>query len=282
MKQSSRLDELRHLVEFALVIVGAIATVFSCIFAYLAYVYPDKAREVAAQFVPTEEPRFVERTVIVTTTPQSFTTSEPIVVTRVVPFEVTRIVTFEVTKEVFSVVTETPQKPTDTINPSEPVILFEDNFDNGLSELWRRESGDPLITGGTLSAKNPNSGALIMSVGDNSWVNYEVEFSILKLGSFTQDLLGLRSNNNGGAVVLIVNNGNGLWGIMSSKGMEQFGSTRYQIKNLEHFSVKVQGNKFEAMGGTNYIDVDNKFPDGGIFIKLSSFTIDNFKVTKLP
>jgi hypothetical protein len=65
------------------------------------------------------------------------------------------------------------QSPTNTppIMPK-PEILFEDDFETGLSNAWEVVSGNPIVVNGTLSADRDTW----LLVGDSTWTNYSVEF----------------------------------------------------------------------------------------------------------
>ena len=75
--------------------------------------------------------------------------------------------------------------PTDTATPTITItstptlpppstLLFEDNFDNGLSNQWEVISGEPLVSNGLLSTND----VLWMVVGDPSWTDLKIEISL--------------------------------------------------------------------------------------------------------
>jgi len=56
--------------------------------------------------------------------------------------------------------------------PPKPTVLFENNFDLGLSEAWEIVLGNPIVVNGMLSADQDTW----LIVGDPTWTNYSVEF----------------------------------------------------------------------------------------------------------
>lgn len=64
--------------------------------------------------------------------------------------------------------TETPA-PTATRNA---VILFEDDFNDGLDQNWTVESGNPVVVNNTLTADETTW----LTIGETSWSNYQIEF----------------------------------------------------------------------------------------------------------
>ena len=65
------------------------------------------------------------------------------------------------------------EAPTATATlPPKPAVLFEDNFDKGLSEAWEVISGNPIIVNGMLTTDQDTW----LLVGDSEWVNYSIEF----------------------------------------------------------------------------------------------------------
>ncbi len=75
--------------------------------------------------------------------------------------------------------------------PPKPAILFEDDFDDGLSNAWEMVSGNPVVVNGTLSADQDTW----LLVGDPTWTNYSVEFqgeSVKSHFYYGADIVALR------------------------------------------------------------------------------------------
>jgi hypothetical protein len=65
------------------------------------------------------------------------------------------------------------EPPAATANlPPKPAVLFEDNFDAGLSPDWEVISGNPIIVNGMLTTAQDTW----LLVGDPEWINYSLEF----------------------------------------------------------------------------------------------------------
>jgi len=87
----------------------------------------------------------------------------------IMPTAIPTIIQIQPTETVF-IPTESPT--TAPTAPPKPAILFEDNFDAGLSEAWEVISGNPIVVNGMLSSDQDTW----LVVGDPSWTNYSVEF----------------------------------------------------------------------------------------------------------
>jgi hypothetical protein len=64
--------------------------------------------------------------------------------------------------------------PTEHPAPApQPAIMFEDDFDDGLSDAWEIVQGNPIVVNGMLSTDQNTW----LMVGDPSWKNYSIEFT---------------------------------------------------------------------------------------------------------
>jgi hypothetical protein len=79
--------------------------------------------------------------------------------------------TLQPTTEKVTVVTATQQPPTNT--PSEPILPFKDNFDNGLNSAWRITYGTPFFTNGSLGAIDES---VTIEFGNETLQNFVLEF----------------------------------------------------------------------------------------------------------
>ncbi len=119
-------------------------------------------------------------------TPESLITSTPIVIvakeTVVVtttpgPLPATAKPEVVVVTATFLPLTATPLSPTNTrlptFTPTPSVALpFQDNFDQGLSPLWRVINGEPIVLNGRLGAASDTAE---LEIGDGSWGDFVVE-----------------------------------------------------------------------------------------------------------
>ena len=186
--------------------------------------------------------------------------------------------------------TNTVVVPTDSPTPaqtlpSQPTILFEDDFESGLSDTWEVISGNPIVVNGVLSADQVSW----LQVGDINWRNYSVEFnSNTPNDYFVSDFysVGVRSIDidnmyvfwwadfKGGASILE----NGIW-----KDVPQT-DIRLYIKEMTNFRITVIDDLV-----TIYIDGEKQisfFSDtinqGKITLKLpEEAIIDDFKVLEI-
>lgn len=72
---------------------------------------------------------------------------------------------------------------------TEPAILFEDDFEDGLSDEWDVVSGNPLIVNGKLTTDQDTW----LLVGDPNWENVSVEFNT----NFERSTFGTGTSFNG-------------------------------------------------------------------------------------
>jgi hypothetical protein len=161
-----------------LTILGVVATVFSCVLAFLAFVNP-------------------QRTEVVIKSISSATTVTPVVIIETAPAPIEKIVkeTKEVTREVevTRVVKETVEKlttvpvrqtvvvapsPIPTLPPPAIPLPFEDNFDAGLTGVWEQTSGNWTMVDGHLTTTGPQPPQSIIMTGDTSWTDYAIEYDL--------------------------------------------------------------------------------------------------------
>ena len=172
----------------------------------------------------------------------------------------------------------------ESITPPKPAVLFEDNFDAGLSEVWELVSGNPIVVNGTLSADRDTW----LLVGDPTWTNYSVEFQgesgkdhfydgadIVALRVFDMDNMYAYKWVFVERELYVVENGE--WNIVPQT---------YFLKQrkVSNFRFEVKGDSIKV-----YIDgiiessfFDDKFTQGRIGLFVSKDTvIDDFKVREI-
>lgn len=144
-------SQVLSLFEVVFAFIGAIATLFSCLLALIVLVNPSAAQRVIIEFynASTSTPNIV----YITQPPQ-----KPLPTYTPYP---------TYTKE-SEINTETSLPPTST----QSSLLFQDDFNSGLSPLWQLISGNPFIVNDKLTADRDTW----FMVGENTWENYSVEF----------------------------------------------------------------------------------------------------------
>ena len=168
--------------------------------------------------------------------------------------------------------------------PLIPAVLFEDDFDSGLSDAWEIVSGNPIVVNGTLSTDQDTW----LLVGDPTWTNYSVEFQgesgkdhfydgadIVALRVFDMDNLYAYKWVFVEREWYVVENGE--WNIVpQTYFLEQ--------REVSNFRFEVKGDSIKV-----YIDgiiessfFDDKFAQGRIGLFISKDTvIDDFKVREV-
>ena len=209
-------------------------------------------------------------------------------VTRVVPvpqsIEVTRVV--EVTREIPLIVTTTPVPlPSATSTPIAP-ILFQDSFTGKWSDQWTILSGEPFITNDRLATVD----TVWMTVGDQSWRNYKVEFTVYKTYGIVSNLqtldnyVGVRFQDIRNMITYRWAANIADWATLEDGALTRIPDTTYRSSQQGfpfRVTIIVQDNAFEVANGTNFST--GKFQSGGVALRLTrDTTIDDFSVEELP
>ena len=179
--------------------------------------------------------------------------------------------------------TESPT-PEPTSAP-QPTILFEDNFDDGLSDAWEIVQGSPVVVNGMLST-DQNTWLI---VGDPSWKNYSIEFTSTEenYNSFYAgfNAIGVRASDIDNmyafkwveheSICSIVRNGE--WGEVPQSSFKPGYSPyifRIIVKN-DKISVFLNDDLKASF-------FSNEYNEGRIALKIYDATsIDNFKVREI-
>jgi len=189
-----------------------------------------------------------------------------------------------------AILTETVIVPTEPPTPAptsapQPAILFEDNFDDGLSDAWEIVQGNPVVVNGMLST-DQNTWLI---VGDPSWKNYSIEFTSTEenYNSFHSgfNAIGVRASNidnmyafkwtEAESICSIVRNGE--WSEVPQSGFKP-GYSPYI------FRIIVKDDKISV-----FLDdelkasfFNNEYIQGRIALKIYDVTsIDNFKIREI-
>jgi hypothetical protein len=181
--------------------------------------------------------------------------------------------------------------PTDTLQPTpkatsrpKPAVIFEDNFDQGLSDEWEVVMGNPIVVNGMLSSDQDTW----ILVGDPEWTDYSVEFIAETASNWFNwgfNVTGIRVIDIGNMFAYkwtteqtewhVVDNGN--WSILPQSSTRLGG-------NMKNFKFDVKGNSvnFYIDGVKAYSFFNDKFPQGRVGLKVAKDTvIDNFKIREI-
>jgi len=178
---------------------------------------------------------------------------------------------------------------TPTLQPaaiSKSSVLFEDNFDTGLSPLWETISGEPMIANGMLTAAHDTW----LLVGDPSWKNYSVEYDVEidnQYFSYGFDVIAVRVVDIDNMYAYKWAEFEAQWNIVQNNKWNVIPKSDEAIPSFIHlYNFRITANKNII---TLYIDgeqkfsfVDSKFPQGRVGLLISENTvIDNFKVKEI-
>jgi len=180
--------------------------------------------------------------------------------------------------------TEIPVSST-TIAPK-PAVLFEDNFDQGLSEDWEVISGNPMIVDGMLTSDQD----VWLMVGNLAWKNYSVEFTAetdINAANLGFNIIGVREVDIDNMYAYKLSTYDTLWSIVKNGKWNAIpDSTDHSDKNLNLNDFRITVNKssitFYINGIQNFSFVDSNYPQGRVVLKVSQgSTFDDFKVTEI-
>jgi len=194
----------------------------------------------------------------------------------------TKIEVIPTNTEVIPTETFTPE-PT---SPPKPAILFEDDFENGLSDAWEVVSGNPMVVNGMLTTDRDTW----LLVGDPSWKNYSVEFvTDSPFGWHKQEMnaVGVRAQG-------IENMYAYGWGSYIGAGYIEENGEFTEVPNTKmdfeyDYDIKTQritvqdGVVTVYRFGSKIISfVDERFTSGRVAIKITNeSTIDDFKIKEI-
>jgi len=185
--------------------------------------------------------------------------------------------------------------PTNTITPAPtPVILFSDDFENGLSPYWIPLLGKAFVTNGQLATNE----ATWLAVGDPTWTNIEIDYDAYfsaHADCFTDPfplryytvMVGLRFQDLENMVALKTGAGTFCWFIATNGNWESAPGSGPGPSYLvwSKISILVEGDKFTVYvnGKKSTSFVDSTYQTGKVAILLNKETIiDNFKIIALP
>ena len=170
--------------------------------------------------------------------------------------------------------------------PPKPAILFEDNFDQGLSEAWEVVSGNPMVVNGMLSSDQDSW----IIVGDPTWENYSVEFTAepdINAANLGFNVIGVRVVDMDNMYAYKLSRYETLWSIVKSGKWNAISESADHLRSeFPRDVIRITVNKNSI---TLYINstqrfsfVDSKYPQGRVLLKVCpGTTIDNFKVKEI-
>ncbi len=165
-------------------------------------------------------------------------------------------------------------------------VLFEDNFDMGLSPLWQIISGKPSIVNGALTTDSE----IWLMAGDDSWVNYIVEYETKIEHCFISrayNILGLYAKDPSNMVAFKYADCEGEWHTVTNGTDKAIPNAVYEGPNIgkQHpMKFSTQNSSFSVTIREDIVSFfDQSFTSGGVVIRLSEKSIiDNFRVITLP
>lgn len=174
--------------------------------------------------------------------------------------------------------------PSITPTPTPNLILFEDNFDFGVSSEWRIQTGNPISVNGQLSATTETW----LLVGDPSWTDYEIQFDLEYeiMGSVSKGIVGVRAQDTYTMNAFFWRTIYSVWetwrtGEVYRIDQSKTGGIGYPPR---HFIITVRGDLFIADTGnvvTSFINSD--LPTGFVAIRLNEHMLfDNFVIKRIP
>jgi hypothetical protein len=183
--------------------------------------------------------------------------------------------------------TNTAVIPTLTPSPQPTAIpksgvLFEDNFDTGLSPLWEVVSGEPIIVNGKLAASQDTW----IVVGDPNWTNYSVEYvadSFFNYLNFDYNVTAVRVMDMGNMYAAEWSSSQIVWLKVENGQWNEIPESNTKMDGARVNSHRITVNKniitVFVNGIQKFYFVDSKYTHGRIGIMIHEGTqIDNFKV----
>lgn len=183
-------------------------------------------------------------------------------------------------------VTDTPAPtntpvPTATTNPN----IFLDDFSDVLDPAWTVVQGKPVIVNGELTV----SETTVLSIGDASWRDYEIQFDILVPGDHcalreNPEHIGVRASDLDNMLRYAFSWCDSEWRTLVNGQQTTIPNTNESGFKDDHVVFTVKGNQVILHVGSKLITTltNEDFPAGYIYLRLGRGTlIDNFKVTLL-
>ena len=176
--------------------------------------------------------------------------------------------------------------PTSTFQPSitprpTEIVLFEDNFETGLSPQWQLVYCNPLVVNGMLTADRDT----VLLVGDSSWTDYQIDFDADAADcwfSWSSNYLGVRVNNADNMIAYKWADCESYWYVVKNGSWQEVPASEFGPGyEMLHFTIKVQGSELSV-----YVDglkessfINTEFTQGKLYLAIAADTlIENFMV----
>lgn len=184
--------------------------------------------------------------------------------------------------------TQPPVTKTPTLTPlPQPITLFSDNFEQGLSNAWSVTSGNPIVVNGELTSDQNTW----LKIGDDSWTDYTIQFGAKTAKCWYSDswnAVGIRVQDTSNMIAFkwascenelnIVKNG--IWSTVPNSHVSK---GNYGIVQII-ISITVQGGQFTFdINGERVSSLFNSdYMQGGVALRVGAETqIDNIKITTI-
>jgi len=178
--------------------------------------------------------------------------------------------------------TESPT-PRATATP-QAAILFEGDFEDGLSDAWEVISGNPVVVNGMLTADQNTW----VAVGDPTWTDYSVEFrasSKYAYYNWGSNFTAVRMNGIENMYVYEWVVSQSRWHIVENGDWNEVPQSEFRPgSGFVEYKIVVKGNSITTyIGGIQKLAFfDDKFSHGRVGIMITEETlIDNFIVKEI-
>lgn len=268
---TERKNPVLSLAVTALTIVGAVATVFSCLIAFIVLVNPTAAQRVIIEFYNP-----------ITPTPQVVLITQPAPTLPPLP-------TYTPYPSNVPVPTNTaiPTASATVFVPPANGILFQDNFDKGINPEWQQSSGNWITANGRLTIVFQDYKFMWLYLDAPQWQNYRVEANIDRPNG--QVLIAVRNQSLAYKIGFYPNKN--CWTYLDSADPDCIVGESQQFAS-ENFNIELDVNNNEYVALIDGVEAQritlNGQTKGGVSIGIycqQGFecpSIDNFKVTYLP
>lgn len=168
--------------------------------------------------------------------------------------------------------------------PPQADILFEDDFEDGLSDAWEVISGNPIVVNGMLTADQDTW----LMVGDPSWENYSIEFDTdSPVGWISQgfNVIGVRAEDIDNMYAYKWAEYEGYSYFVEEGHWSEIPQSEYNVENEgSNLMINVIDGQIalyeNGMKATSFFD--SRFKNGRIALRIfPEATIDNFKVKEI-
>jgi DNA-binding CsgD family transcriptional regulator len=165
--------------------------------------------------------------------------------------------------------------------PPQVSILFQDNFDGGLSPYWQVITGSPVIVNGMLTADQDTW----LAVGDASWTDYVIEFNADAADcwfSWSYNTLAARFVNSSSMIAWRWADCESYWYVVENGSWNEVpNSNAGPGYDMLKFRITVKDNQFAVFVGDQLLSsfFSDRYNQGKVGLQLAPDTlIDNFVI----